>query len=161
MLFSTLDGEGVRVEMAPRHQEVVDDLIVRLRDAGHTVIDIAAVLNRSREYVHRRLKRTRERADTASDPGAVPVFGADPNWGPKVERRDPTRSCRRCGGECGPIEQGSPFVCLACLRSGQDDRLTAELEAERARARAADEARRARRDQELAERRRKKKGDGR
>jgi hypothetical protein len=137
MIFDTSDGEGM-VLVTPRHKDVVDDLIRRLRDQGMTIGNIAKVLNRSPRDIYRKLKAIRERETIRDMIEAIPFLGANPYWDPEVERQATRRAapCRRCGGEIGPIQDGSPFVCLACLHSGLDDLLRAEMAAERARHRA-------------------------
>ena len=136
MIFDTQDGEGVEC-VTPRQDDLIDDLIAKLRRAGHTIPEIAKALHWSPRSVYRRLRAARDREDVRDLVETIPLWGADPHWGPDVEDRadQDGKPCRRCGGDMGQIAPGSPFVCLACLRSGLDEMLRRELNAERGRAR--------------------------
>lgn len=52
----------------PRLQDVFDHVVVQLRDSGLPVVDIAVVLNRSREFIHRRLKAASAKPQGALTP---------------------------------------------------------------------------------------------
>ena len=131
MIFEDADGEGVRVDSSPRHEDLVDEVIVKFHERGVPVADIAKALNRSKTYVYKRLRvvRREKKGEARGDPHLVPLFGANPHWSPEVERKHAL--CKRCGGMLGPIHEGSSFVCLACLHSGHDEELMAELKRER------------------------------
>lgn len=129
MLYRREDGTGTEVEPSPSRREVVDRLIAGLSELGRPAAEIADVLNVSVSCVYKRLKVIRARAATIPE-AEVTVLDGKPAWVPQDEPRGHRGPCPRCRGVVVP---GSPYVCLSCLHSGIDDRLDADLRAERAR----------------------------
>lgn len=132
MLFVTPTGECIEVAAA-REGDFRDEVIRRMADSGVPHAAIAVAVDRSREYVVRRLRLLRGRP--AARAAVELVIEGDGPWTPHVER--PGRvDCPRCRR----ADPGTGFVCLACMRSSRDP----ELEAELARERAAEDERRRR-----------------
>jgi len=154
MLFVRPDGSGVDVPAGLSGPAIRDRLVNQLRAAGHTVAEIAGVLNISATTVERRLRALRVAALAAYRHGRLtPLCGNDPNWSPAVECRKPLPECPRCGSDRGPIQPGSRLVCLACLRSGCDEIADEEGAAGKYQIAAADAAREAEQARQIALRR--------
>jgi hypothetical protein len=104
--------------------KLVGALIAR----GFNQAAVAKIMGCTTRTVKRKWRTIRPGAPI---PKLAPVFGADPDWSPQVEAwRLVPDYCPRCGADQGPIQPGVELVCLACGRSGFDDQVAADRQAD-------------------------------